>query len=117
MGGRRVQGCTCELCAGYATGDAERRARDLLLSFLDERQKEELRTTGMFHLVGSDGFTYRIGCTDYSGNVIQYVNGNATRSLCCYPRYTVGQVPIADRILGQFLALKTEATRFVAVAY
>ncbi len=108
--------CSCSLCAGPSrlATEAEAKARELLESFLDDRQRYDLKQTGCFVVVGSDGVRYRLNCSEYSGNVFAVTNGRALRQFCCYPR---GRMPLSDRILGQLLALKTEAQRFRAVAH
>lgn len=109
-----MPGCNCPMCNPRGQ-DSQKRAEELLLSFLDERQQEQLRKYGQFEVVGSDGQTYLIETGDYSGNVMLMKGGRAMRRYCCYPRFCE-TVPLADLILGQVLALKTDARRFVQIA-
>lgn len=90
-------------------------SRSLLLSFLTETQQHDVTTSGVFEVVGSDGKTYRIETNDYSGNIYRVEDG---RRFCCYPQPTrPGQkLPLNDMLLGQFLALVTNAPYFLRIA-
>lgn len=109
-------GCNCPMCNPDGRA-AHNRAMELLLSFLDERQQEELLRTGRFRLVGSRGGAYIIHTNDFSGNVVQVLDGKPYRNLCCYPRFLSRGVPIGDFILGQVLALKTDEFNFLRTAH
>lgn len=110
-----MPGCNCPMC-NPGGRDAHNRAMLLLLSFLDQRQQEQLRLTGHFTVVGSAGGVYEIYTNDYSGNVVQYQGERPYRHLCCYPRFPLS-VPIGDYVLGQVLALKTDEFNFLATAH
>lgn len=112
--------CNCPDCVprdselGRQVQAARKRAEGLLLSFLTERQQEQA-ANGWFELIGSDGETYRIELGAYSGNVLEFRKGVPYRRWCCYPNYR-SPVPTADLILGQVLALRTDAVRFKRIA-
>jgi hypothetical protein len=105
--------CNCPQCKPHA--GSNQRALDLLFSYLTERQQVDCNREGYFEMKGSDGHTYRIHTNTYSGNVVRMTPPGRRKSFCCYPNAT--HLPLADLILGQYLALTTDAARFVRTAY
>lgn len=114
----QVPDCLCSLCTPRPDPPAALRAQSLLSSFLDDTQREQLRTKGNFEVIGSDGVTYLIHATFASGNVVQLdKNGRPYKTWCCYPSYYPRRIPVADLVLGQVLALKTDAKGFRRVGF
>jgi flagellar biosynthesis GTPase FlhF len=95
-----------------AEQEAKDRAEALLLRYLSEQQKEQLRLHNYFHVVvGED--TYRIK-RGFAGNVkLLDKEGREIRSFCIHPRE---RVPDADAMLAQKLMLETDLPQFLKTA-
>ena len=113
--------CQCETCAPIdyrVKAEREKRAEELFLSFLTKEQKESLAECGFFEVTGSDGDIYRIFTYSHSGNILWLRPPGVGRYICCYPQRPMsGYLPRFDRILGQMLAIQTDAKNFLKVAY
>jgi hypothetical protein len=85
-------------------GDAEKRARQLLLDNLSALQREQYETCGYFEVVGGDtGKRYRIR-RGYQMNVEELAEkGQRIHLLCFVPQ---GHVPVYDVMLAQKIALE-----------
>lgn len=92
---------------------AEERARQLLLSMLDARQRHDLVTRGGFFVKGSAGFRYFIRTSGRTGNV-HWVDwkGQPRGTLCAAP----DDVPLSDVYVAQKLALETDEREFLRIA-
>lgn len=95
---------------------AEDRATELLLSMLTPEQRASFLADKRFDLVGSDGTRFRIE-HGVAGNVAWLKpDGTVGGRLCAHPDMAQTWLPTADVMLGQLLALTTDAAEFVRVA-
>ena len=95
---------------------ATARGEELLLSMLDENQREALRQDSMFAVIGSHGTVYRIRWGT-SGNVDWIKpDGSVGGRLCAHPSMRESWLPTADVMLAQVLALRTDEREFCRVA-
>lgn len=88
--------------------------RDVFLSLLTPKQRDEYLKVGYFTVVGSKGTIYTIQ-TGYSGNVYRRRGG----SFCAHPRTNVRFDPdgfIFEAMIAQKLAIETDETAFRRVA-
>lgn len=93
---------------------AKRTARDLLISFLDETQRESFEEKGSFLVVGSDGGLYQIR-TGRSMNIreIDAITMKPVRTLCAHPSTSV---PDFDTMLSQMFWLVNDEKAFNKIA-
>ncbi len=89
---------------------AEARADALLRSRLTEEQRRELDAHGHFHMIASDGNTYRIR-RQIAYNVRSV--GPDSHDYCVITKSTV---PLPDQVLAQKLLLETNAAEFFRIA-
>jgi hypothetical protein len=89
-------------------------ARELLLSMLDDEQRDEYEGDGRFHVHTADGERcYRI-TKGQSGNVLLIKDGRAKRRYCIHPpglRY-----PDEDAMVAQMMMLETDEAEFLRIA-
>ena len=92
------------------------RGEELLLSMLDENQREAYRQDDMFAVIGSCGAVYRIH-RGVAGN-IEWIKPDGTRGglLCAHPTMHDGWLPTPDVMLAQMLALIHDEPGFLRVA-
>jgi hypothetical protein len=92
------------------------RGEELLLSLLDENQREAYRFDRMFSVIGSHGTIYRIH-RGVSGN-IEWIkpDGTVGGRLCAHPTMREEWIPTEDVMLAQLLALTHDEREFVRVA-
>ena len=81
------------------------RARELLLSFLDEEQKADFNEFAFFFVDASDGETYAIG----DGWSVYSIDREWLETwYCVWATETYGaKLPLEDSLLAQLLALRT----------
>ena len=86
---------------------ATARGEELLLSMLDENQREAYRQDNVFAVIGSHGTLYRIR-HGTSGNV-EWIkpDGSFGGRLCAHPSMHESWLPTEDVMLAQVLALRT----------
>ena len=95
---------------------ATERGEALLLSLLDNNQREAYRQDREFAVIGSHGTVYRIK-HGTSGN-IEWLkpNGSLGGRLCAHPSMHEEWIPTEDVMLAQVLALITDEREFCRVA-
>lgn len=95
---------------------ADHRGEELLLSLLDDNQREAYRLDGTFMIIGSCGTVYRIH-RGTAGN-IEWVkpDGEVGGRLCAHPTMREHRLPTPDVMLAQALALMTDEREFVRIA-
>lgn len=97
-----------------ARNTPERVALELLLSYLNEEQRESYRNHGWFIVIARSGRRYRI--RDFASRVanVEYLEGErAVRRLCAH----VGpHLPQGDHLLAQKVMLEFDEDRFLAIA-
>jgi hypothetical protein len=87
---------------------AKEKSHKLLLSILDPKQQEELKTKGHFHCKSKKGVLYRI-YTGTHGNVKRLDDrGKEIESLCIQP----DNVPVYDAMLAQKLHIELNEDEF-----
>lgn len=113
------------------TQTPEARARKLLLSMLNEKQRRQFECNESFRFTGSHGTTYEL--TLGHVNNIRWYNklGKLSGCMCAHPdlyprhgeldgdgyyRSRKGPLPDEDVVLGQFLALVTDEHEFLSHA-
>jgi hypothetical protein len=116
-----VVGTTCVIPPGTREGwkppgseKARKRARKLLLSLLDARQRREFEQHGHFHvhLHTADGVRrYRI--RDYKGVERVDERGRVLRRYCIHPPT---DFPAEDTAVAQLMLLETDEAEFLRVA-
>lgn len=95
---------------------ARNRAEELLLSLLNEEQRETYRLTGSFDVIGSAGGHYVIE-RGTSGNVVWIdPSGQPAARLCAHPDMRERWMPDQDIALGQLLALRHDEAAFIRLA-
>lgn len=96
--------------------EATDRATALLMTLLDERQRETYRESETFEVIGSHGTLYRIH-RGVSGNV-EWITpeGEVGGRLCAHPSMHEHWLPTADVAIAQLLALTTDEAAFVRLA-
>lgn len=95
--------------------NAQVRAQSLLVAHLDPANQRRLDFDECIEITGSDGHHYRIEAHRYVGNVVQLdQHGHVQSRWCAHPRDE--QMPLADHLLAQMLALQTDADQFLAIA-
>jgi hypothetical protein len=96
-----------------AEQEAKDRAEVLLLRYLSDKQKEDLRTKNYF-LVEVGGETYKI-MRGFAGNVkmLDKATGREAKSFCIHPHE---RVPDADAMLAQKLLLEADTEKFLKIA-
>lgn len=87
---------------------ALKRAEDLLVSMLNEQQKQQFELHGEFQVIGSKGGQYVIR-RGYAGNVI-----SGRRRYCGH--LSDSRIPQADHMLAQKLMIETNEEAYLAVA-
>lgn len=103
---------------------SETRARELLLSFLDDKQRSDYLRYDRFVITGSDGNDYMI-YRGYSGNVKILETG---RLKCAHPEMEITfndpdlgdmyiELPDEDAMVAQVLMIMTDVERFMDTAY
>jgi len=95
---------------------ATERARELLLSYLTQAQREELERDGGFSVRGgSTGRRYRINAQESPGNVeVLGSDGNRIHRLCAHDRRH--GTPWPDQLLAQKFYLEHHEGEFLEVA-
>lgn len=84
--------------------EANARARELLLSVLNEEQKEEYLKYKAFTVIAKDSQRRYIIKEGWAGNVYEVdENDNVIRSFCIHPRETI---PVPDNLTSQKLMLE-----------
>lgn len=96
------------MAAAALRRQAERKARELLLSKLTTRQQEALANRKCFDVTGSEGGSYRIYCTGRTFNVVK-----GGWAYCAGPS---GGLPASDFWLAQKLLIESDERQFLAVA-
>lgn len=114
--------------------EAKARAKETLVSFLNEEQRKTFEEEHFFEVIGSQGNRYRImtNLGSASGNVtwqapgsemLQNLLPNAHFTVggtyCAYPRKTDWNgkaIPVLDQILGQMLELVADENAYLAKA-
>lgn len=113
--------------------EARARAKETLVSFLNEEQRKTFEEEHFFEVIGSQGNRYRIMTNgSASGNVtwrapgsemLQNLLPNAHFTVggtyCAYPRKTDWNgkaIPVLDQILGQMLELVADENAYLAKA-
>jgi hypothetical protein len=94
---------------------AEARAETLLQSCLTPLQAETLKTRGFFYVCAKDGNVYRIK-RGYAGNVERVDPKNFDTALERFCAHPDSDVPAADAMLAQKLALELNPDAFLKVA-
>lgn len=90
------------------------RARELLVSFLDKQQQEELEKNNRFYLIGKDGVRYEIDTTRRMHNVFEVdENGKRFVEHCVYAD---AHVPLFDNALAQKLLLEANPSELKRIA-
>lgn len=91
---------------------AERKAYELMMTYLTPEQREEFERFQRFHVIGKEGNLYRIKKGSHGNVELIEVEGEgeaavqrAVESLCFQPS---GQIPCFDAMLAQKLALETD---------
>jgi len=91
--------------------EASKRAEDLLLLHLDDKEKKQYLELGYFETIVNDK-TYRIN-KGRAGNVYLVEKGKTIYRYCAHPReYS----PEQDAMLAQLLMLRTDEERFLRTA-
>lgn len=90
---------------------ANKRAEELLLAVLNDKQKKEYVELGYFETLVSDK-VYRIK-QGRSGNIRLVTDGKEIEKYCIHP---VDLLPDPDTMLAQFLMLKSDEKAFLAKA-
>lgn len=94
---------------------AHSRAAELLMSILDDEQRQRYEREGTFEVVGSLGHRYRIR-PGSMGNVDWMLAGQVAGQLCAHPLMDEGVLPDPDVALSQLLALTTDEAAWLAYA-
>jgi hypothetical protein len=90
----------------------EAKARAILMAHLDETQVSEFESSGSFHVLGVDGYTYLITSKEQH-NVFRIEGGRRTSEYCIVMK---DFVPLQDQMLTQMLLLMTTPTMFHQIA-
>lgn len=111
----------------YEYRSPNRRARDLLESLLNKKQRFDLEHFGYFECTGSLGTPYKIRVDSGHSFNISWTKKNGVPGgyFCAYPRphpkgdnrYGPERLPPYDLIVGQFLALVTDEKNFLRKAH
>lgn len=91
---------------------AGKRAQELLLSILDERQRSEFREHRAVTVCSRSGRRYRVR-HGWAGNVDEIIDGQTRAHYCIHPR---GGCPPEDNMLAQVLLLTHDEEQFHRVA-
>ncbi len=95
---------------------AEKKAYDLMMTYLTPEQRDEYERLQRFHVISSNGKTYRIKKGSH-GNIelLEEIDGKKrpVESLCVQPK---GQLPCYDSMLAQKLHLETDEDEVRRVA-
>jgi hypothetical protein len=96
--------------------EAVRCAEDLLKSYLDSRQREDLEKNGWFLVDGKSGARYRIRKgPSMTGNVeLLNVDGSVRVRLCAHDRQN--GTPVPDQLLTQKFYLEHHEEEFLRIA-
>lgn len=95
--------------------EVEARARELLLGYLNERQRQDLATHNWFLVDGKSGVRYRIKRGSLVGNVeVLNADGSVRHRLCAHDRNE--GTPLDDQLLTQKLYLEHHEQEFLNVA-
>lgn len=102
---------------------AQRRARDLLMSMLDEVQAEQWRAERAFTIETADGARrYRIR-HGIAGNIMLVKDGDREapagswlRRFCFHAYHPDGQIPVEDHVLAQKLYIEANEEDFLRLA-
>lgn len=92
-----------------ATWKRRRKARQLLFSFMDERQRKQYRWRRSFDVIGSEGRRYRIKCIRRSGSVVEFNGGVKSRGWCAV---TSWRYPLPDQQLALKLLIEKDEPGF-----
>lgn len=95
--------------------EAKRIATELLLSLLDERQREEFDRMRRFTVIGADGEEYRIYRNGKSGNV-RRLNLEKTHEVEQFCIHDFASLPDEDTYVAQMLLLETDPAAFRRIA-
>lgn len=120
-----IAGCTPAQYAEYEAGLHARaaefraqvasRARELLLGYLNEKQRADLAKENWFLVDGKSGTRYRIKRGDLVGNVeVLNADGSVRHRLCAHDR--VQGTPLDDQLLTQKFYLEHYEQEFLSVA-
>lgn len=113
-------------CQSDRAAESERRrqsaseqAKELLFRYLDPVNQHRYEHFNYIEFEGSDGRTYRLSTGTYTGNIFIIEDGATASRWCAHgPIYDPEgrSIPIADMILTQMIALKTDAAAVMAIA-
>lgn len=92
---------------------ARERAKRLLVSSLDDTQRQELAELGAFRVLGQDGQTYVIYAHTH-GNVYQEIEKRFVTNFCHVP--LLEGLPVYDQMLAQKLLIESDLTTFLSDA-
>jgi len=93
---------------------ARDRAKELLRACLTEEQRSDMDRYGRFEVVGSNGGRYQLNISSYSGNIYSVdAHGGFGGCLCAHGR---DDLPLADHLLLQKLAIESDEAKFLATA-
>jgi hypothetical protein len=90
-------------------------ARELLLSLLDERQRDEYERLRRFTVIGADGEEYRIYRDGKSGNICR-LNAEKTLEVDQFCIHDYEGLPDEDTYIAQKLLLETDPQAFRRIA-
>jgi hypothetical protein len=91
---------------------SKKRAKCLLLKFLDEVQKKTFEEEDYIKVIGNQGGQYHIKTSGaYAGNVYSIHHGKLKERLCCHIPYKE-ECPTYDHFLAQFLMIKNDEKEF-----
>lgn len=91
--------------------EAVKKAKALLHSLLDEKQREQLERQRFFDFVSQTGRRMRIKAHSYSRNIDELgPDGKRIRTLCAHPRSY--ELPLEDHLAAQLLALRHNEEEF-----
>lgn len=95
---------------------ASQRAKDLLMTLLNEQQRESYEHTCSFEIIGSLGTRYRIN-RGTNGNVEWLTpDGESGGRLCAHPTMVEHWLPMPDVHAAQMLALMTDEAAWLRLA-
>ena len=90
-------------------------ATELLLSLLDERQRDEFERLRRFTVIAADGEEYRVYRDGKSGNV-RRLNPAKTHEIEQFCIHDYDNLPVEDTYIAQMLLLQTDPAAFRRIA-
>lgn len=94
---------------------ASERARGLLLSMLNHRERKEFEDKGVVSVRGASGTRYRVKRGRVANIEVLHARGDEVRyRLCIHP--VDPSLPIEDVMLAQLLHLKADEAQFLEIA-